>query len=103
MKKLEQNRQKAVQRCGRDLLKVLGALGLFALFGCSKDKQASRDGDTTQEPFSFFVTSLRAMQRLSGSADGFGGDLRFGETGEGAGLRGADQICTTIAEQSMPG
>ena len=55
------------------------------------------------EPFSFFVTSLRAMQELSGSAQGFGGDLRFGETGEGAGLRGADKICTTIAEQSMPG
>jgi hypothetical protein len=53
--------------------------------------------------FSFFVTSLRAMRELSGSEDGFGGDLRFGETGEGAGLRGADKICTTIAEQSMPG
>jgi hypothetical protein len=53
--------------------------------------------------FSFFVTSLRAMQRLSGSPDGFGGDLRFGEQGEGAGLRGADKICATIAEQSLPG
>jgi hypothetical protein len=55
------------------------------------------------ERFSFFVTSLRAMRELSGSEDGFGGDLRFGETGEGAGLRGADKICGTIAEQSMPG
>jgi hypothetical protein len=55
------------------------------------------------ERFSFFVTSLRAMQELSGSQDGFGGDLSFGETGEGAGLRGADKICTTIAERSMPG
>jgi hypothetical protein len=55
------------------------------------------------EPFSFFVTSLRAMRELSGSEDGFGGDLRFGEIGEGAGLRGADKICATIAEQSMPG
>ncbi|MET0342479.1 MAG: hypothetical protein ABW252_15855 [Polyangiales bacterium] len=55
------------------------------------------------EPFSFFVTSLRAMVELSGSAQGFGGDLRFGETGDNAGLRGADKICTTIAEQSMPG
>lgn len=53
--------------------------------------------------FSFFVTSLDAMRRLSKSQDGFGGDLRFGETGEGAGLRGADKICTTIAEESMPG
>ena len=55
------------------------------------------------EKFSFFVASLKAMQQLSGSEDGFGGDLRFGETGDGAGLKGADKICTTIAEQSMPG
>lgn len=55
------------------------------------------------EPFSFFVTSLRAMQELSGSQDGFGGDLSFGEEGPGAGLRGADAICAAIAEQSMPG
>ncbi len=58
---------------------------------------------TEPEKFSFFVTSLRAMQDLSGSANGFGGDLRFGETGAGAGLRGADKICATIAERSMPG
>ena len=50
--------------------------------------------------FSFFVTSLEAMQRLSGSADGFGGDLRYGEAD---GLTGADKICTEIAETSMPG
>lgn len=43
------------------------------------------------------------MQELSNSADGFGGDLRFGETGPGAGLRGADKICAAIAEKSMPG
>jgi len=55
------------------------------------------------EPFSFFVTSLRAMQELSGSEQGFGGDLRYGETGPGAGLRGADKICAEIAEMSMPG
>lgn len=53
--------------------------------------------------FSFFVTSLKALQELSGSQQGFGGDLRFGETGAGAGLRGADKICATIAEKSMPG
>ena len=53
--------------------------------------------------FSFFVTSLAVLRTLSGSQDGFGGDLRFGETGEGAGLRGADKICTTIAEMSMAG
>lgn len=53
--------------------------------------------------FSFFVTSMVAMQQLSNSQNGFGGDLRFGETGAGAGLRGADKICQTIAERSMPG
>lgn len=64
---------------------------------------ASVADDTEKQPFSFFVTSLAAMQRLSNSKDGFGGDLRFGETGPGAGLRGADKICRTIAEDSMPG
>lgn len=53
--------------------------------------------------FSFFVTSLRALQELSGCSGGFGGDLRYGETGAGAGLRGADRICAVIAERSMPG
>jgi hypothetical protein len=43
------------------------------------------------------------MRELSGSNDGFGGDLRFGETGDGAGLKGADKICKTIAEKSLPG
>jgi len=65
---------------------------------------APTDVDVTTLPhFSFFVTSLRALQELSGSDQGFGGDLRFGETGPGAGLRGADKLCATIAERSMPG
>ncbi|HEX2613690.1 MAG TPA: carboxypeptidase-like regulatory domain-containing protein [Fibrobacteria bacterium] len=51
--------------------------------------------------FSFFVTSMKAMLELSGSPNGFGGDLRFGETGQGAGLRGADKLCGTIAERSL--
>ncbi len=53
--------------------------------------------------FSFFVTSVGALRRLSGNTEGFGGDLRFGETGDGAGLKGADKICTSIAETAMPG
>jgi hypothetical protein len=62
------------------------------------------DADVTQlDNFSFFVTSLVALQDLSGSQAGFGGDLRFGETGPGAGLRGADKLCATIADRSMPG
>ena len=56
-----------------------------------------------EEPFSFFVTSLRGLQVLSGGPAGFGGDLRYGEEGPGAGLRGADKICTELAEHSMPG
>jgi hypothetical protein len=50
----------------------------------------------TQEElgFSFFATSLAAMQRESGSADGFGGDL--------GGLAGADALCQSIAEYSTP-
>src|SRR5690242_11683854 len=54
--------------------------------------------EQTLDKFSFFVTSLAAMQALSGSQAGFGGDLRYGETGPGAGLRGADKICAAIAE-----
>jgi hypothetical protein len=54
-------------------------------------------------PFSFFVTSEAAIAELSGNAEGFGGNLRYGETGAGAGLRGADKICAEIAERSMPG
>jgi hypothetical protein len=44
---------------------------------------------TLEGNFSFFVTSLVAMRRLSGSQDGFGGDL--------GGLAGADEICQMIA------
>ncbi len=48
----------------------------------------------------FFVTSLAAMRKLSGSEDGFGGDLT---NGKATGLAGADSICSAIAEESMPG
>jgi hypothetical protein len=50
--------------------------------------------------FSFFATSVKALRQLSGNEDGFGGDLRFGKP---TGLEGADEICRTIAETSMPG
>lgn len=51
---------------------------------------------TTDEErkFSFFVTSQAGLQRLSGNADGFGGDL--------GGLAGADKICQQLAESSSP-
>lgn len=70
----------------------------------SPDTAADTAADTSGlAHFSFFVTSWVALQELSGSPDGFGGDLRYGETGPGAGLRGADKICAEIAERSMPG
>lgn len=60
------------------------------------------------EKFSFFVTSMARMVELAKAHDpqleeGFGGDLTYGETGPGAGLKGADKICAAIAEKSMPG
>ena len=66
---------------------------------------AGSDGSVVDptSKFSFFVTSLKALQALSGNPNGFGGDLRYGETGANAGLRGADKICATIAERSQPG
>jgi hypothetical protein len=64
---------------------------------------AGMDGgatDAANTRFSFFVTSLQSMRDLSGDQNGFGGDLRFGEA---TGLAGADKICATIAERSLPG
>jgi hypothetical protein len=40
---------------------------------------------------------------LSGNPKGFGGDLRYGHTGAGAGLRGADKICSDAAERGLTG
>jgi hypothetical protein len=56
---------------------------------------AGSGGAATTEKFSFFVTSLEAVRRESGSQDGFGGDL--------GGLAGADAICTKIAETALAG
>jgi hypothetical protein len=53
---------------------------------------------TSCQNFSFFVTSLAAMQRLSGTANGFGGDLKYGQVD---GLTGADKICAEIAATSL--
>jgi hypothetical protein len=64
------------------------------------DSSPGTDIATELPKFSFFVTSLESMLELSGSQDGFGGDLRFGEA---TGIAGADKICRTIAEKAMPG
>jgi len=78
--------------------------GMSGSSGASAGSSGSGgSGAPSTEKFSFFVTSVKAMVKLSGNDAGFGGDLSFGETGDGRGLRGADKICTTIAETSMPG
>jgi hypothetical protein len=48
------------------------------------------------EDFSFFVTSYHHIRELSGSDDGFGGDLSFGGK---VGLEGADAICQEMASR----
>jgi hypothetical protein len=80
-----------------------GVAGSTGSSGSSSRAGAAGSEASGTTKFSFFVTSWAALQRVSGSADGFGGDLRHGETGAGAGLRGADKICSAIAETSMPG
>lgn len=49
------------------------------------------------ESFSFFVTSYQHILELSGSENGFGGDLRY--KGAATGLEGADAICQEIARR----
>ena len=61
---------------------------------------ASYDAAFPFDRFSFFVTSMVALQELSGNPLGVGGDLTLGETGPGAGLRVADQICGPLAKRS---
>ena len=92
-------KRKLVATCAFVLSEVLCA--------CASDDAESRDGGSkdvaeaaSTEKFSFFVTSYAAMQRLSGSQSGFGGDLRYGEPD---GLSGADKICREIAEGSLAG
>jgi hypothetical protein len=76
------------------------AVGGKASGGTTTGGAGGSGGDaTTLAKFSFFATSLRKMIELGGP-NGFGGDLRFGTN---SGLEGADKICTTIAESSMPG
>jgi hypothetical protein len=47
-----------------------------------------------EEKFSFFIVSKKALVQLSGSPDGFGGDL--------GGITGADSICQRVAEGVSP-
>jgi hypothetical protein len=85
-------------------LSVHGIAGACVVaLGCGDNHRVVDAASDSAADFSFFVTSYTGLQRLSGNTSGFGGDLRFGETGPGAGLRGADKICAALAETSMPG
>jgi len=53
------------------------------------------------ESFSFFLTSYYHIVLLSGSDDGFGGDLRW--NGATTGLQGADSICQEMARRVCHG
>jgi hypothetical protein len=84
-----------------------GASGSGGAAGAS-GAGGSGGGAPSTEKFSFFVTSMASMLDLAKAKDasqtvGFGGDFSYGESGAGAGLRGADKICSVIAEKSMPG
>ena len=57
--------------------------------GGETDGGETTDSGTEPDTFSFFVTSMDAILELSGSEDGFGGDL--------GGLEGADQLCKDTA------
>lgn len=52
------------------------------------------------DDFSFFMTSLAGLQKLSGDPQGFGGNLSYDGF---MGREGADRICEVLAEASMPG
>jgi hypothetical protein len=77
-----------------------GMAGVPGRAGSGATGGAAGGGGVTSTKFSFFVTSLSGMIELSKSDQGFGGDLKFGEA---TGLAGADKICTTLAEKSLPG
>ncbi len=81
-----------------------GAAGVGGAAGAAGEPGAAGANpgppDPDLEPFSFFVVSYAAMERLSGTPNGFGGDLRYGEA---TGIAGADKICREVAEESMPG
>ncbi|HMJ55386.1 MAG TPA: hypothetical protein VK540_25095 [Polyangiaceae bacterium] len=91
-----------VSALGLCIAPFLAACGGESTSGGDATSQDSGATDTsTEDPhFSFFVTSLAALQSLSGRPQGFGGDLRFGQSD---GLSGADEICRQISLQSMPG
>jgi hypothetical protein len=84
----------------RDAATSAGGQHAAASGGRSAGGAGGADASVPTEHFSFFMTSYAAIQRLSGTPNGFGGDLRYGEAD---GLKGADKICAEIAETSLSG
>jgi hypothetical protein len=68
--------------------------------GAASTTGSATTGSAQLENFSFFVTSLAGLQMLSGSPEAFGGNLSYGGQ---VGIAGADLICSTLADMSMPG
>ncbi|MFY0540995.1 hypothetical protein [Nannocystis pusilla] len=68
----------------------------------STDDSTTTTGAVPGEPFSFFVTSLKAMQELSGSQQGFGGDLRFGEEGPAPASAGPTRSAPRSPRRACP-
>jgi hypothetical protein len=66
-----------------------GGAGSGGSGGGADDVPPAMPDAAPEPPFSFFVTSMEAMIELSGSPDGFGGNL--------GGLTGADAICQQTA------
>ena len=102
---------RSARKGSRAMWVVLGLCSISCGQGTEPTEPVVEDGSTdgntgggapesAQTPFSFFVTSLESMRELSGSTNGFGGDLRYGQA---TGLEGADKICRTIAEKSLAG
>jgi hypothetical protein len=95
---------------------LLALLAIVTAVGCGSSDSGEGGGsggvsgsggsggtNASQAKFSFFVVSVEAVRAVSGSSAGLGGDLRYGETGPGAGLRGADKICARVAETAIAG
>ncbi len=80
-----------------------GSAGSAGSAGTANGGGAGTAGTPSTEPFSFFVTSLKAMQDLAGDPGRIRRRPHLRRVGSRSGLRGADKICTEIAERSMPG
>ena len=80
-----------------------GAAGNGGTVGSGGASAGSGGTTSTAGKFSFFVVSYAAVQKIAGNTKGLGGDLRHGQTGAGAGLKGADKICSEVAEGAMAG